>query len=169
VQPLGYKRLNLIGFGLVLVGYLLMLRIGVGSELVAIVPSMILIGTGCGLCSTSLLLAIQNSVEHAFLGVATSLAMFFRNIGLAVGVSVLGAIQVARLATRSGGVMPDTGAMLLGGTADPAVQAALAGSIQDAWLGAIGLVVVGLIAASQMTGWQVATAAGHAPAGAVGE
>ena len=147
VRPLGYRRMNLVGFGLLLAGYALMLPIGPGSDLVAVVPPMILIGVGCGLCSTSLLLAIQNSVEHAFLGVATSMAMFFRNIGLAVGVSVLGAIQVARLATRFGG-----------GAVDPRLPAALAGSIHDAWLGAIALTVVGLVAASQMTGWQVAAA-----------
>jgi hypothetical protein len=146
----------------------MMLRIGAGDELVAIVPPMILIGVGCGLCSTSLLLAIQNSVDHSFLGVATSMAMFFRNIGLAVGVSVLGAIQLTRLETRFGG-LPDTGALLLGGAADPALQGALAGSIHDAWLGAIALVVVGLVAASQMTGWQVASSPVRAHPATVGE
>src|SRR5437867_3261844 len=59
VRPLGYRRTNLIGFGLLLAGYALMLPIGPGSDLVAVVPPMILIGVGCGLCSTSLLLAIQ--------------------------------------------------------------------------------------------------------------
>ncbi|HEY3109652.1 MAG TPA: MFS transporter, partial [Chloroflexota bacterium] len=168
VRPLGYRRMNLVGFGLLLAGYALMLPIGPGSDLVAIVPPMILIGVGCGLCSTSLLLAIQNSVEHSFLGVATSMAMFFRNIGLAVGVSVLGAIQLGRLEARFGGAVPDTGALLLGGAVDPRLPAALAGSIHDAWLGAIALAVVGLLAASQMTGWQVATAA-KVQAAAVGE
>jgi EmrB/QacA subfamily drug resistance transporter len=168
VRPLGYRRMNLVGFGLLLAGYALMLPIGPGSDLVAIVPPMVLIGVGCGLCSTSLLLAIQNSVDHSFLGVATSMAMFFRNIGLAVGVSVLGAIQVARLEERLGGV-PDTGALLLGTAADPRLPAALAGSIHDAWLGAIALVVVGLVTASQMTGWQVAAAAGKVRPAAVGE
>jgi EmrB/QacA subfamily drug resistance transporter len=169
VRPLGYRRMNLVGFGLLLAGYLLMLPIGPGSDLFAIVPPMVLIGVGCGLCSTSLLLAIQNSVDHSFLGVATSMAMFFRNIGLAVGVSVLGAIQLARLSDRYGGGVPDTGALLLGGAADPALSAALAGSIHDAWLGAIALVVVGLLAATQMTGWQVASAPAHPEPAAVGE
>jgi EmrB/QacA subfamily drug resistance transporter len=169
VRPLGYRRMNLIGFGLLLIGYALMLPIGPGSDLLAVVPPMILIGFGCGLCSTSLLLAIQNSVDHSFLGVATGMAMFFRNIGLAIGVSVLGAIQLARLETRFGGGVPDTAALLLGGAVDPRLAAALAGSIHDAWLGAIVLIVVGLVAASQMTDWQVATAAVTARPATVGE
>jgi hypothetical protein len=96
------------------------------------------------------------------------MAMFFRNIGLAVGVSVLGAIQVGRLATHFGGPPPDTGALLLGGAVDPRLPAALAASIHDAWLGAIALVLVGLVAASQMTGWQVESAA-QVQSAAVGE
>jgi hypothetical protein len=129
------------------------------------------LGLGCGFCSTSLLLAMQNAVEPSYLGVATSLAMFFRNVGLAVGVSALGALQVGRLAERFGGVVPDTSALLLGGTADPALRAALAGSVHDAWLGSLLFVVVGLAAASRMTGWQVAGASRRptAETGAAGE
>jgi Na+/melibiose symporter-like transporter len=124
IRPLGYRRSNLLGFGLLLAGYLLVLRVGVGSDLLEVVAPMVLIGVGCGLCSISQLLAIQNAVKHAYLGVATSLVMFFRNIGLAVGVSVLGAIQVARLEARFGGVVPDTGALLLGGSVDPRLPTA---------------------------------------------
>jgi EmrB/QacA subfamily drug resistance transporter len=156
VRPLGYRAMNLLGFALMLIGYLLMLRLVPGNSLLETTPPMVLIGIGCGFCSTAQLLAIQNAVDHAFLGVATSLAMFFRNVGLAIGVSVLGAIQVGRLAARYGGPVPDAAALVLGHVDDPALRGALAGSIQDAWIGAIVLVVIGLIASSQMTGWQVA-------------
>ena len=155
VRPLGYRRMNVLGFGLLLGGYLLMLRVGQGESLYTMLPPMLLIGIGCGLCSTSLLLAIQNSVEHTYLGVATSMAMFFRQIGLAVGVSVLGAIQVARLATRTGGASVDTGSLLLGTVDDPGLRSALAGSIHDAWLGALLFVLLGLVLSTQMTGWVV--------------
>ncbi len=153
VKPLGYRWMNLIGFGLLLVGYGMMWRLEPGISLTAIIVPMVLLGVGCGLCSTSLLLGMQNSVEQAYLGVATSMAMFFRNVGLAVGVSVLGAVQVALLADRVGRVPPDTGALLLGSVDNPALRAALAGSIHDAWLVAMALVVAGLVAASGMTGW----------------
>jgi EmrB/QacA subfamily drug resistance transporter len=171
VRPLGYRRMNLLGFGLMLLGYGGLLRVEPGSALAAVVAPMILLGLGCGFCSTSLLLAMQNAVEPSYLGVATSLAMFFRNVGLAVGVSALGALQVGRLAERFGGVVPDTSALLLGGTADPALRAALAGSVHDAWLGSLLFVVVGLAAASRMTGWQVAGASRRptAETGAAGE
>lgn len=154
VKPLGYRKMNVLGFGLMLVGYVVMLRVGPGDPVVAMIPPMVLIGIGCGFCSTSLLLAVQNSVEHAYLGVATSMAVFFRQIGLAVGVSVLGAIQVARLGARANGGVPDASSLLLGAVEDPALRSALAGSIQDAWLGAIALVVLGLVLSTQMTTWQ---------------
>jgi fucose permease len=160
MRPLGYRLTNLLGFGLMLAGYLLLMPLGVGSGLYAMLPPMILIGIGCGLCGTALLIAIQNAVDPAHLGVATSMAMFFRNVGLAVGVSVLGAIQVARLVTRFGSV-PDTAGLLLGTAEDPVLRGALAGSIQDAWIGAIVLLIVGLVASSQMTAWEVHGAADH--------
>lgn len=156
VRPLGYRRMCLLGFGLMLFGYLGLQRAGVGTALYEIAAAMVLVGLGCGACSASLLLAMQNAVGHGQLGVATALAMFFRNIGFAVGVSVLGAIQHASLAGRWNGPAPDTGALLLGETVDPALRAALAASIQDAWLVALFVLAIALVAASQMTGWQVA-------------
>jgi EmrB/QacA subfamily drug resistance transporter len=169
VRPLGYRRMNLLGFGLMLLGYGGLLRVGPGDRLAEVVAPMVVLGLGCGFCSTALLLAMQNSVEPSYLGVATSLAMFFRNVGLAVGVSTLGALQVARLAERFGGAVPDTSGLLLGGTTDPALRAALSGSVHDAWLGAVLFLVVGLAAASRMTAWQVAGPAHRPAAGAVGE
>lgn len=157
VRPLGYRRMNLIGFGMMLLGYLLMLRAGPGSALIEVIVPMAIVGLGCGANSTCLLLAVQNAVGPGNLGVATGLAMFFRNIGFAIGVSILGSIQHARLEQRVGGPVPDIGALLLGDTVDLPMRQALAGSVHDAWFAAILVVIVGLVAASQMTGWQVTT------------
>lgn len=57
-----------------------------------------LMGAGLGFSMLSMLLAMQHSVERGQLGVATSLNMFARTIGGAVGVSVMGAILAAALA-----------------------------------------------------------------------
>jgi EmrB/QacA subfamily drug resistance transporter len=164
VRPLGYRRMNLLGFGLVLLGYLGLLRLGSGSPLVEVLVPMVVMGLGNGACSVSQLLAVQNSVEPRFLGVATSLAMFFRNIGFAIGVSVLGAVQIGRLAERNGGVLPDTTGLLLGEAAEPGVQMALAGSVHDAWTVSLLLLGVGLAAAARMTAWRVVGAATTRPA-----
>jgi len=128
----GYRNASLLGFGSMLAGYLMLLRLGPTTALVETFPAMLLVGIGCGLCSNAHLLAVQNAVDQAHLGVATSMVMFCRNVGLAVGVSVLGAIQVARLAARYGGAAPDPGALILGTVEDPGLRAALAASVQDA-------------------------------------
>jgi hypothetical protein len=56
-------------------------------------------GLGMGLTTMSLLLAVQQAVERSYLGVATSLAIFTRSIGGAVGVAVMGAVVAAQLPT----------------------------------------------------------------------
>ena len=59
-----------------------------------------LMGTGLGFAMLSLLLAVQHSVPRSELGVATSLNLFARSIGGAVGVAIMGAILSAGWADR---------------------------------------------------------------------
>ena len=59
-------------------------------------------GTGLGFAMLSLLLAVQHSVSRAELGVATSLNLFARSIGGAVGVAIMGAILAAGLGGSHG-------------------------------------------------------------------
>jgi EmrB/QacA subfamily drug resistance transporter len=68
-----------------------------GSSRAAIFADMGLMGTGLGLSMLSLLLAVQHSVPRSELGVATSLNMFARSIGGAVGVAIMGAVLTAGL------------------------------------------------------------------------
>lgn len=56
-----------------------------------------LMGAGLGFSMLSLLLAVQHSVHRSQLGLATSLNMFARSIGGAVGVALMGAILAAGL------------------------------------------------------------------------
>ncbi len=56
-----------------------------------------LMGAGLGFSMLSLLLVVQHSVDRSQLGLATSLNMFGRSIGGAVGVAVMGAILAAGL------------------------------------------------------------------------
>jgi hypothetical protein len=59
---------------------------------------MFILGIGIGLVMQVLVLAVQNSVEHRDLGIATSSASLFRSLGGAFGVSIFGAILSNRLA-----------------------------------------------------------------------
>jgi hypothetical protein len=58
---------------------------------------MFVIGLGIGLVMQVIVVAVQNSVPHAQLGTATATATFFRTIGGAFGVAILGAVFTARL------------------------------------------------------------------------
>ena len=59
---------------------------------------MLVLGVGLGLVMQVLVLAVQNSVPYAQLGVATSSATLFRSIGGSLGTAILGAIFANRLA-----------------------------------------------------------------------
>ena len=61
---------------------------------------LILIGAGLGLTMLTLLIAVQQSVSRAQLGIATSLNQFSRSIGGAVGVAIMGAVLSAGLASH---------------------------------------------------------------------
>jgi EmrB/QacA subfamily drug resistance transporter len=58
---------------------------------------MALLGTGVGMMMQNLVLATQNQVALSELGAASSVLAFFRSLGGAVGVSVLGAVLAHRI------------------------------------------------------------------------
>ena len=58
---------------------------------------MLVLGAGIGLVMQVLVLAVQNSVEHRDLGIATSSVTLFRSLGGAFGTSIFGAILASRL------------------------------------------------------------------------
>jgi EmrB/QacA subfamily drug resistance transporter len=62
--------------------------------------AMFMFGTGMGLANTALLITVQDSVPFQRRGVATASTMFFRTIGGAIAVGVLGAILAHALSGR---------------------------------------------------------------------
>ncbi|MET9520506.1 MDR family MFS transporter [Streptomyces sp. NPDC002994] len=78
---------------------------------------MFVLGLGIGLCMQVLTIAVQNTVEYADLGTATSGVTFFRTLGMSFGTAVFGTIYANSLRPNlTAGV---TEAALAGG-ADPA-------------------------------------------------
>ncbi|MGB6058831.1 MAG: MFS transporter, partial [Microthrixaceae bacterium] len=71
---------------------------------------MVLIGVGIGLTQSIIILATQNEVPWHDLGVATSAINFFRSIGGAIGVALVGALLSSRLSSTLGG-LGDGGAL----------------------------------------------------------
>ena len=62
--------------------------------------SMFVLGTGLGMVTQVLVIAVQNAVAYRDLGTATSGATYFRTIGSAVGVAAFGTIFANRLAAN---------------------------------------------------------------------
>ena len=59
---------------------------------------MLVLGSGLGMTMQIPIMAIQNSVERRYLGIATSVANFFRSMGGSFGVAIFGAVLSNRLA-----------------------------------------------------------------------
>jgi fucose permease len=120
----------LLGTGLILAGSLLVLTIGQRTPQLFLMAAMVVTGLGMGFGATSFLVAVQSSVGWSQRGIATASVQFFRSIGGAIGVAIMGALMNSSLSQgllalgRDGG--PITGdissaSVLL----DPAARATL--------------------------------------------
>jgi hypothetical protein len=87
---------------LMVVGGALLARVDVTTGRNPIRLAMLILGLGMGFTSMPYLLGVQNAVPWRLRGVATSTVQFFRTIGGAVGVSLLGALFNARLLAVAG-------------------------------------------------------------------
>jgi EmrB/QacA subfamily drug resistance transporter len=92
-----YKRWMLLGSLLLTSGLALMGTMDEHTSLVELAAFMVLVGSGVGMLMQNLVLVVQNSVAHSDVGAGSSLIAFFRSMGGAVGVSVLGAILAGRV------------------------------------------------------------------------
>ena len=160
-----YKRWMLLGAALLTTGLALMGTLDEHTSLVELGGFMFLIGAGLGMLTQNLVLVVQNTVALEDIGAGSSLVAFFRSLGGAIGVSVLGALLAAHARTAigdglaAGGIdpgglggdadrVPDVGS-LPGPVAD-VVEHAYGTGIGEIFLVAAPLGVVVLIALSLM-------------------
>ena len=90
-----YKRFMLAGSLLLTAGLALMGTLDETTNLVELGAFMVLVGAGVGMLMQNLVLVVQNSVSQRDIGSGSSLIAFFRSLGGAIGVSVLGALLAA--------------------------------------------------------------------------
>jgi EmrB/QacA subfamily drug resistance transporter len=83
-----YKWFPITGLGLLVVGLLLMSRIDADTSLVVVDVYGAIFGLGLGFNMQTLVLAIQNAVPPQDMGVATSSATFFRQMGGTLGTAM---------------------------------------------------------------------------------
>lgn len=94
----GRYRIFPVAGGVVMVaGMLLLAQLDVDTSKTTSALYMIVLGAGMGFLMQTTMLIAQNSVDPRDMGVASSTATFFRNIGGSFGVSIFGAIFASRL------------------------------------------------------------------------
>jgi len=93
-----WKPIMLIGSIALVVGLGLMGTIAYDTPYVVVAIYMFVSGAGVGLVMQNLVLVVQNTTEPTNLGAASSGVAFFRSLGGAIGVSVLGTVLGARVA-----------------------------------------------------------------------
>lgn len=110
-----WKRFLIVGASAMSAGFLLLGTTDHGTHMGLVGLYLFILGAGMGMTMQNLVLPVQNNVAPTDLGSATATVAFFRSLGGAAGVSVLGAVlstHVADLITRSllaAGVDPSQG------------------------------------------------------------
>jgi EmrB/QacA subfamily drug resistance transporter len=92
-----YRVYPLLGSSLVLAGCLLLTLLDVDTSQALASAYLVVIGVGMGCMFQTFVIATQNRVDPADLGVATAAIQFFRSMGGSLAVAILGALLIARL------------------------------------------------------------------------
>jgi EmrB/QacA subfamily drug resistance transporter len=109
-----YKPFILAGYVMVLVGVVLLSRIGPDTTIPDLGWRMFIMGVGIGPTQSLFNLAIQNAVAPSQIAVATSTSQFFRQIGSTVGVTVLGTMLTGSLLVELPKQLPTVPGMTVG-------------------------------------------------------
>jgi EmrB/QacA subfamily drug resistance transporter len=144
----GYKPTSIVGFILLTVGMALLANFNRDTQRVWLYLDLVMVGAGLGLTMLTLLIAVQQAVSRAQLGIATSLNQFSRSIGGAVGVAVMGTVLSAGLTSylsdfagrNPGSLSPQRAAELAANPnalIEPAARSTLPPAALDALQGAL--------------------------------
>jgi len=154
-----YRPFPIVGSVFILGGLTLLTLLGEGSPPVAVAGILVITGIGMGMTFQPYIIATQNAVEVANLGIATATIQFFRSMGGSLAVAALGTLLANRLATElqarlgaAGAARVDTDRLLGGSASVPGglttgVQAALADALHSVFLAAVPLGLVALLLA----------------------
>src|SRR5579871_3283566 len=131
-----YKLFPILGTGLMVVGLVLLSRLGTGTSLLLADLYMLVVGFGLGFVMQVLILAVQNAVEYENLGVATATATLFRSMGGTIGVPLFGAIFSNKLASELSSRLPPAVAGALPAKLGPSQIDQLPPAIRDPYVAA---------------------------------
>jgi EmrB/QacA subfamily drug resistance transporter len=102
---IGYRVTALMGAALLVVGFIGLAWMDAQTSRPIVMGYLAIAGAGMGFSMITLLIAVQTSIPRAQLGIATSGTIFFRSIGGAVGVAVMGAVLTVQMQAQMGRLM----------------------------------------------------------------
>jgi len=105
VLRVGYRSVVVAGMLFLTLAFVLLAGWNEALTRGAAMRDIILAGVGMGLVFVPMLIAVQSAVPRSVLGSATSLTGFFRTIGGAVGVAVMGSVMAQRLHHELSGLL----------------------------------------------------------------
>src|SRR3954466_10907118 len=128
-----YKVFPIAGTALAAIGMVLLAQLDAGTSTAFAFVAMFVMGLGLGLVMQVLVLAVQNAVDYADLGVATSGATLFRSMGGSLGTAALGAVFTAKLTSELAG---SPASRVGGGSIDPSALSRLPAPVREGYTGA---------------------------------
>jgi MFS family permease len=165
LNRLGFRTLVVTGATLMATGFALLAAPGLKADPLWLGAQASLLGLGMGFITSTTMVGVSVSVPRAQLGASSSALVLARNIGGALGLSLLGGLQLMvmgdRLKSASAGLPPEQlhalgnpQAMLEGGAALhlpesvwTAFRAAIAGSLDMVFAVSLGVALLCLLAA----------------------
>ena len=135
---MSYRNIALLGTVLLTLGAFLMTRANSEVTQLQLMINLGLMGVGMGFAVSPFLIAVQSHVGRRNMGAATSTLTFSRSIGGTLGVSIMGAVLSARLASRlsAAGIDPET--VSLNSLLDPLARSEAATGLNDTLRNALG-------------------------------
>lgn len=95
-----YRRQGIAGIAVLALGLGLLSRMEMSTSYAEAVMQISITGIGLGIIMPLYTIAVQNAVPYSLLGVATSSTAFFRSMGGAVGLAVLGSVMNTRFSSE---------------------------------------------------------------------
>lgn len=92
-----YRWLGVAALCLMILGLVLLARIGPGASPLEVTRDIVIIGAGLGVTFPLTFVVVQAGLPHQLVGVGTSQVTFWRSLGGTIGTAILGSILVNRL------------------------------------------------------------------------
>jgi EmrB/QacA subfamily drug resistance transporter len=122
-----YKALAIVGTAVTTVGLYLLSTMTVATDNATLVRDMVVMGLGLGTSMALFTIVVQNAFTADRIGVVTASLAFFRSIGGAVGVALLGSVMNSRFIDELQKGLPSAGSLdpqvLMNATHDQLVAA----------------------------------------------